>query len=223
MKAAKPPAFALWLLKHAVDEEALAGDLLEQFSQGRTGAWFWRQVLVAIRWHKFVRLLGGPLLFGWMFTLPGVWDKKIGISRPLDMAIIAVLYCAALYLPEMLRGRQRAAVAVAIAVSHLLLYRYQPDLAYHYQGSSFLLVISLVLFRNKTYLPGSKGRLRELLKMGTDTEKERMIAHLHITMLQEADPCLRQAYSEAIAALRGDEPLAAKAAGHEDAAKGPVY
>jgi hypothetical protein len=29
-------------------DEALAGDLLEQFTQGRSAAWYWRQVLWAI-------------------------------------------------------------------------------------------------------------------------------------------------------------------------------
>jgi hypothetical protein len=51
MKSSKPPALATWLVEHLVPgnrNEALAGDLLEQFGQGRSVAWYWRQVLVAI-------------------------------------------------------------------------------------------------------------------------------------------------------------------------------
>jgi hypothetical protein len=51
MKSSQPPSFATWLLEHLVpcgENEALAGDLLEDYSQGRSAAWYWRQVVVAI-------------------------------------------------------------------------------------------------------------------------------------------------------------------------------
>jgi hypothetical protein len=51
MKSSQPPALATWLLDHLVPggmSDALAGDLLEQFGQQRSAAWYWRQVLVAI-------------------------------------------------------------------------------------------------------------------------------------------------------------------------------
>jgi hypothetical protein len=51
MNSSKPPVLATWLVEHLIPysrNEALAGDLLEQYSQGRSVAWFWRQVLVAI-------------------------------------------------------------------------------------------------------------------------------------------------------------------------------
>jgi hypothetical protein len=50
-ESSKPPEFATWLLEHAVPggkNEALAGDLLERFGEGRSKAWYWRQVAVAI-------------------------------------------------------------------------------------------------------------------------------------------------------------------------------
>jgi hypothetical protein len=46
-----PPALALWLLKScgsAYHGESLAGDLIEQYGEGRSRAWLWRQVAVAI-------------------------------------------------------------------------------------------------------------------------------------------------------------------------------
>lgn len=47
-----PPKLALWLLKHGSSgyhREALEGDLFELFQQeGRSRAWYWRQVAAAI-------------------------------------------------------------------------------------------------------------------------------------------------------------------------------
>jgi hypothetical protein len=51
MKPSKPPALATWLVEHiqfSATDGAIAGDLLEEFTQGRSAAWYWRQVLVAI-------------------------------------------------------------------------------------------------------------------------------------------------------------------------------
>jgi len=46
-----PPALAVWLLRRLYpkrNKEAITGDLLERFREGRSDGWFWRQVLVAI-------------------------------------------------------------------------------------------------------------------------------------------------------------------------------
>jgi hypothetical protein len=55
-----PPKFALWLLKHLgspYQGEALAGDLIEQYQEGRSRAWCWRQTIVAILLAR-VRFIG---------------------------------------------------------------------------------------------------------------------------------------------------------------------
>jgi len=46
-----PPRLAIWLLRHLCpgrNREAITGDLLERFAEGRSDGWFWRQVLVAV-------------------------------------------------------------------------------------------------------------------------------------------------------------------------------
>ena len=51
MKNNRPPVLATRLLERLVSGphgDALAGDLIEQYRQGRSGAWYWRQVLAAI-------------------------------------------------------------------------------------------------------------------------------------------------------------------------------
>jgi hypothetical protein len=44
------PKRAVWLLQHVCpgDNEALTGDLVERFHEGRSSGWFWEQVLIAI-------------------------------------------------------------------------------------------------------------------------------------------------------------------------------
>lgn len=51
MKPSKPPTLATWLLEHIcsnTNADALAGDLLEEYSRRRSAAWYWRQVLIGI-------------------------------------------------------------------------------------------------------------------------------------------------------------------------------
>jgi hypothetical protein len=46
-----PPALAVWFLRRLCpkrNREAITGDLLERFHEGRSDGWFWRQVLAAI-------------------------------------------------------------------------------------------------------------------------------------------------------------------------------
>jgi preprotein translocase subunit SecY len=45
----QPPALATWLLNRAArGNEALVGDLLEEYRRGRSPAWYWRQVLTTV-------------------------------------------------------------------------------------------------------------------------------------------------------------------------------
>ena len=75
MKSSRPTSLATWILDHFVpNNEALAGDLIEQFRQGRSSLWYWRQVAVAIvvttideiRAHPLLTLRG--IAFGWAFV-----------------------------------------------------------------------------------------------------------------------------------------------------------
>ena len=44
----RPPAIPAWLLRRLVSNDALVGDLTEEFRRGRSAAWYWRQVVTAI-------------------------------------------------------------------------------------------------------------------------------------------------------------------------------
>jgi hypothetical protein len=53
-----PPKLAIWFLTRLTRNDALAGDVIEQYSIARRSRlWFWRQVLLAIIvgfWHEVV-------------------------------------------------------------------------------------------------------------------------------------------------------------------------
>jgi hypothetical protein len=75
-----------WLLEHVTlgdRNEALAGDLLEDFRNGRTAGWYWSQVLVAIALGWFRQALAHPgvLAFAtlWSVAAPSwfVYTDKI--------------------------------------------------------------------------------------------------------------------------------------------------
>ncbi|HET9281668.1 MAG TPA: hypothetical protein VFR24_06865 [Candidatus Angelobacter sp.] len=96
MKLSYPPRLAVWLLKYFGPEtnlEALAGDLQEAFSQGKSNAWYWRQVVAAIAWRKHLRLLIRSAIFGWLLTLPPDFrEKSHFVGRPLHIAIITIIW-----------------------------------------------------------------------------------------------------------------------------------
>ena len=51
MRKRSPPAVATWLLTHfasAYQRDSLVGDLIEQYHQGRSRFWYWKQVAAAL-------------------------------------------------------------------------------------------------------------------------------------------------------------------------------
>ena len=124
MNSAKPPRLAAWILEHfgpELHQEALAGDLNEALAQGRSSAWYWRQVLAAARWRRLLYPLLISALMGCLLT-----------SRPIDIPVFTAVYFASLLIPGMMRGRSRILLALLIVAIFGLLWHYQHDLADHY-------------------------------------------------------------------------------------------
>ena len=77
MTGMRPPALATWLLKHASrGNDALVGDLCEEYGRRRSVVWYWRQVLTAVVVNlsrEALLVLGMVALFliGKQFSVPG--------------------------------------------------------------------------------------------------------------------------------------------------------
>ncbi len=73
MKTLQPPALAtklLELLSSGPDSDAIAGDLIEQYREGRSAVWYWRQVILAVVISCIRdRTLGGPAVLGSLLVL----------------------------------------------------------------------------------------------------------------------------------------------------------
>lgn len=71
----RPPLIANWILEHLTPgdrNDALTGDLLEEFRGGRTAGWYWRQVLttIAIRCFSEIRAHSLALVFAAVWSIP---------------------------------------------------------------------------------------------------------------------------------------------------------
>lgn len=119
MRQADPPLMATWLLEHLTPggrNDALAGDLLEEFRSGRSAFWYWRQVFaaIAISWltetlhrrvlvifaalwsmlapawrHYAFRIVTQGNLTGWMWRLawPGSTICYFGLNLASHLAV----------------------------------------------------------------------------------------------------------------------------------------
>ena len=108
-----PPSLATWLLEHLIrreDNEALAGDLSEEFAQGRSVTWYWYQVFVAIlvalskelrtRWVTilFAVIVSGVVSYRQIwhsFEFEGLFTWGIKLPWPVSLVFTIALWSAA--------------------------------------------------------------------------------------------------------------------------------
>jgi hypothetical protein len=191
------------LLEHfgrGTNNEALAGDLLESFQEGRSRAWYWRQVLVAIRWRLLCLILSLPMTWYWA-------SHRFPHSSPhwqFNTAAFILFFYLSFFIPYHLSGRQRAYVVLLMFVAGFALSAYQRT-AYLDQFPFWLLLTNLLIYR-KEVRPAYRMTLRELLSGDPAREKKRLIANLEQTMAEEKDPELRHAYAVAIDKLQSEDP-----------------
>jgi hypothetical protein len=92
MTSAQPPRLATWLLKafaSPVRNENIHGDLVEQYAEGRSGAWYWWQVLIAIAVdsYRLKTAWSVGLVIGVLWAL-GNW---MGARQPHHMPVLWAL------------------------------------------------------------------------------------------------------------------------------------
>ena len=156
-----PPKLAIWLLRHALpggDNDALTGDLIERFREGKTRGWFWKEVLIAFavgvlgeirrHWPYFCYAICGtamPAFFrrsmliagfplDWR-TLPWPWSQLVlELSPTLLLALTALpALAAALTISRTFRWvnlfRTGTINLTLITLGHYLLYYLHPWLS----------------------------------------------------------------------------------------------
>jgi len=99
MTQSKPPALACWMLDHLLwggRNEALAGDLLEEFQCRRSATWYWRQVMGAI-FASSSNELRADWLMAWTIVFTFVWAyalyaiPPIAAQLPLPLSVVTRL------------------------------------------------------------------------------------------------------------------------------------
>jgi hypothetical protein len=186
------------LLKHfgpRLNAEALAGDLLEEFREGRTHAWYWRQVLAAIRWRRLLFTVLPAGGYAWYLV-------RFSTLRPLAAIVVTAALLASAYLPGMLSTAQRIAVGIALLISAVLIFFYLPGFRDGYWIVIPMIAGNVVFYREYQPPPSFKMTWRELLLGDPQAERTRLISQLERTMSEETDPERRQAYASSLAALR---------------------
>jgi len=154
MRHEEPPRAATRLLEDfgpKNNQEALAGDLLESFQQGRSRAWYWRQVPAAIQWRRPFFLF---LFWTAFVSYPASLDFRVGSTGWLaDMAALTGLLLLSLCLPAILSGRGRACLSLLIVALALLQPYFTGNLVpEHFPW--YLLLVSLIFYRNPEALLG---------------------------------------------------------------------
>src|ERR1700722_15664620 len=99
-----PPQLALWLLKHwgsPYHRESLAGDLIEQYQEGRSKAWCWKQVAVA------VLVARGQFIRAWPWFATG----RVTSRLLAEIAAVLALAVGTLAWADTLRGDARQSPA----------------------------------------------------------------------------------------------------------------
>ncbi len=113
MTPTDPPSVATWLLKHlARKNEALAGDLIEEYRRRRSTSWYWRQALTAIVVSRSMAVLltAGILGIYWLghhIPIPGTSGGELGFlgrQTPVTMFQLYDLFNGGNFVPLTMFG-----------------------------------------------------------------------------------------------------------------------
>jgi hypothetical protein len=176
MKPSEPPELATWLLEHFVlgnKNEALAGDLLEEFRQRRTVAWYWRQVL-------------GAILVGFLSELRAQW-LAVGFEVVCFFGFATVWTCAVSVYEERVFFRPPFQ-----SLGHWLISHHEPERAIYGWAISILIAavingvglsLYLTIMRSFNLRRFSRGLLISLLVVIVGHLGETFLNRIAVTLL----------------------------------------
>jgi hypothetical protein len=141
-----PPKLALWLLKHGgspYHRESLEGDLMEQYQEGRSRAWYWRQVVTAlvIAQGQFIRAVLWSAVARVLFRFLAEAAAVIAVLAVADRARRAHSFA------ELMNGGFMTTLALLIAVgsfSVAVLVRMSKRRHVHGLANTLMLVLGVI-------------------------------------------------------------------------------
>jgi hypothetical protein len=131
MSRIEPPPLATWILEHCIPgqrDQALTGDLLEAFQQGRSNRWYWRQTLAAfaVGWAKYLGDRAPLIVFALMWSmLAPAWVAIVdrvqnsNLAWPVSVAAWLALNLAFLWTGMLLFAAFHRRVSVALNTKKL--------------------------------------------------------------------------------------------------------
>jgi len=184
------------------NSEPLAGDLLENFCQGRSRIWYWRQVLTAIRWqiHLLQLLVLGAISAWYLTRVPGFWHSPT--IRLLEIVVVTAILFAIHCTNFLLSGPWKAALLLFLMSIAFLLFTFQLTAAFAERYSFFATIGIGLLLNRKHQKPAFPMTYKELLVGDDHKERSRLISRMEQSAVEETIPELRQVYAQAITVLR---------------------
>jgi hypothetical protein len=88
MSSQQPPAAATWLLDRFCADPGLAGDLIEEYRERQSSAWYWKQAVVAVSVYSTSQILQHKWLAvraiatGWLFWFVVINMGMRGVVHP---------------------------------------------------------------------------------------------------------------------------------------------
>ena len=157
----RPPALADWLLtRFGSVDDALIGDLYQEWAEGRSTIWFWHQTIAAIVWgavrdirrqpgRTCAALTAGWAVLGTIFfagdTIAGAWVvARLYRSQPPRLlayvaATFALLLTTGIVMDVLIRQGNR------IPVVHPLFYAVSVTLQYQWYSGIFLVPLTMLM------------------------------------------------------------------------------
>lgn len=146
LKSSRPPELAVWLFEHLTrreHHEALAGDLLEEYSRRRSDRWYWRQVLAATVADFFMELRVRWVIVVFALIVSGTvpWNQLFHNARFQSFLMVGIQlrWPVSFLVGIAVMSAFQAAILLVALASYVLASK-------RFHSRSFLIAFSVALF-----------------------------------------------------------------------------